>query len=124
MRWLTWHDLWQFVQSWQGVILSALAVAGGLYYGPRKMLETWDWYWDRFRDRAVLFVLEDRKLMQKYGVVIGGGGPLPMEEFPYYTKEMAGILHRSESSTQRSLQRLRNHGKIEPYQDGWRLKVA
>jgi DNA-binding transcriptional ArsR family regulator len=122
MRFL--HALRELLQTWQGVVLSILAVLGAIYYGPRKILETWDWYWDRFRDSEVFFVIERRKIMTQarsnYPItrVIP---PAPIE-FPYTVHEIAEYLGRKESSVRSSLKRLRRRGKVEPYQDGWRIK--
>jgi hypothetical protein len=51
MRFL--HALRELLQTWQGAALSILAILGTIYYGPRKMLETYDWYMDRFWDYKV-----------------------------------------------------------------------
>ena len=53
------------LQTWQGTALTIIAILGALYYGPRKVLETWDWYWDRYRDNDVLFMISRRKTIQR-----------------------------------------------------------
>src|SRR5437016_1029075 len=45
--------LWELLHTWQGVILAVFAALCTIYYGPRKMLETWDWYLERFYDSKV-----------------------------------------------------------------------
>jgi hypothetical protein len=109
------------LQTWQGVLLAILAVLGAIYYGPRKMLETWDWYWDRFRDNDVFFIIERRKIIPGSPYARLGPSARPTE-LPYLPKEIAEFLGRKESSVQRSIKRLKRRGKIEPYQYGWRLK--
>jgi hypothetical protein len=116
-----WHTFWAWLATWQGAAIAAVPVLAAIYYGPRKMLETWDWYWDRFRDNAVLFVIQRRKLIPAHSVVTGSG-PQPMKELPFSLKEIAEYLGRKESSVQKSIKRLKRHGKIEPFQDGWHLK--
>jgi hypothetical protein len=109
------------LQTWQGVILALLAALGAIYYGPRKMLETWDWYWDRFRDNDVFFVIARRKIIpgNRYARLAPSAYPT---ELPFFAKEIADFLGRKESSVKRSLARLKRRGKVEPYQDGWRLR--
>jgi hypothetical protein len=119
---MRWADIWRFIRSWEGIVPSVIAIAAALYYGPRKMLETWDWYWDRFRDSDVFHIISRRKLIQAPGVVLGQIPPR-MIELPYFAKEIADYLDRKESSVGRSLKRLMKRGKIEPHQDGWRLKT-
>jgi hypothetical protein len=51
-----------FLQTWQGTAVTVLAILGALYYGPRKLLETWDWYWDRYRDNDVFHLIARRKI--------------------------------------------------------------
>jgi hypothetical protein len=121
MRFL--QALRELLQTWQGVLLAILAVLGAIYYGPRKMLETWDWYWERFRDSEVLFMIERRKIVSpprsNFPVVRRAN---EIMEFPYTICEIAEHLGRKEASVRSSLKRLRRRGRIEPYQDGWRLK--
>jgi hypothetical protein len=123
MRFL--HALRELLRTWQGIVLGVLAVVGAIYYGPKKMLETWDWYWDRFRDNEVFLIICRRKLIPKPGGYVHSNfaPPPPMVELPFFSKEIADYLKRKEPSVQRSLTRLRRRGKIEPYQDGWRLRT-
>lgn len=115
-----------FLQTWQGTALTIIAILGTLYYGPRKMLETLDWYFERYWDNEVFFLVEHRKVnvfppaRSNFPAV---GKADTVIEFPYTAPEIAEQLGRKESSVQSSLKRLRRRGKIEPYQDGWRLKV-
>jgi|ERR1035441_1042097 hypothetical protein len=86
---MRWQAIWALrynILTWVGGILT---VAAALYYGPRKMLETWDWYMFRFRDRTVLDVLESRRRIGDLKAV-----------------DVAFRLGRSQSSVLRSLNRL------------------
>ena len=122
MHWLTWRQLWEFVRSWQGAAATSIAILAAIYYGPRQVLETWDWYWDRFRDIAVYGVVKRRKIMGSSGGQTNfGPAPQPIE-IPYSAREIADYLNRKEKSVLRSLRRLEYRGKIECYQKGWRLK--
>lgn len=120
MRFL--ESLRALLQTWQGIVLGILAFVGAIYYGPRKMLETWDWYWERFRDADVIVILYQRKIS---GPIRSNYPQLEAaaSETPYSIPELARILGRKESSVCRSAKRLFRRGKIEPYQDGWRLKT-
>jgi hypothetical protein len=58
MRWLHWRELWNLLYTWQGFIAAAISVLAAIYYGPKKVLEAWDWYMDRFFDQKVRDFLE------------------------------------------------------------------
>jgi hypothetical protein len=47
VHWLTWREIADLFRTWQGLTLASVSFLATLYYGPRKMLETWDWYLDR-----------------------------------------------------------------------------
>jgi hypothetical protein len=119
---MRWADIWRFVRSWQGVVPSIIAVAAAIYYGPKKMLEVWDWYVDRFRDRDVLLIVKHRPFIQTTTT----SGPITTTgtmERPYTVSDIASELNRSESSISKSLRRLYAQDKIEIYEWGWRLKT-
>jgi hypothetical protein len=129
-----WHNLpmrfltafRDFLQTWQGTAVTVLAILSALYYGPRKLLETWDWYCDRYRDSEVFIVIAHPKILDAPAVRSNFPnvkiGLSKRTEFAYTVPEIAGFLGRKEGSVEASLKRLRRRGKIEPYQDGWRLK--
>jgi len=122
VHWLTWHQLWPFVRSWQGVVFASLTSFAALYYSPRKVLETLDWYLYRFRDRHVLAEVKNRRIVQQQpGAISFGHRPLAIE-IPYTIEELSEQLKRNRSSIGKSLERLHDHDKIEPYKGGWRLK--
>lgn len=89
------------------------------------MLETWDWYVDRFRDAAVLDELRIRKFslgspaMQVRGEVHSAIVP---HEIPYSSKEISESLGRSEESVIKSLKRLGRRGRVEKSFWGWTFK--
>ncbi len=89
------------------------------------MLEVWDWYVDRFRDRAVLLTVKDR-IFVHVGRGYSGGLLIREEgikEMPYYPGDIAKQINRSERSVEKSLERLYSHDKIERFLGGWRLKT-
>lgn len=53
-----WRDMWPYARNWWGASIGLLSIALAIYYGCRKMLETFDWYMDRFFDCRVRDVLE------------------------------------------------------------------
>jgi DNA-binding MarR family transcriptional regulator len=89
-----WGMLWALRFSIVGLTGGAVAIVAAIYYGPRKMLETWDWYLFRFRDRQVLAVLENHKK----GLF---GAP-----------DIAMRLGRRQASVVRSLDRLRASKRV------------
>lgn len=122
MHWLTWRQLADFLKSWEGLAVAFLGAAAAVYYAPRKVLETWDWYVDRFLDSPVLNILRDRRLIHR--PVMNNWSPAPPpEEVEYGLPEIAEKLSRSRESVGKSLQRLRKQGKAELYRGGWRLGV-
>jgi hypothetical protein len=115
------RDLWPYARTWWGLTVAIATALVALYQGPRLMLETWDWYCDRFRDNAVYFLMRRRKMVPRAPGIIGGI-PREMVELPFYVAELAGYLNRKESSVQRSLKRLIRRGKVESYENGWHAK--
>ena len=110
-----------FLQTWQGTALTGIAILGTLYYGPRKMLETWDWYWERYRDNEVLFMISRRKTIPRPRGTFGYLGkhpPPPPQtmELPFHSKEIADYLGRT--GWLRFVRYSRQPGVIELYWSG------
>lgn len=93
---------------------TCIAVLAAIYYGPRKMLETWDWYLNRFFDEPVLDVLRENSLLAKELRV------RPVEG--YSIGELAELLNRSQQSIGKSLRRLKRKGRVELYRGGFRTR--
>jgi len=121
---MPWADVWRYLRSWEGIVPTILTVAAALYYGPKKILEVWDWYLDRFWDREVLAILKNRIFISRTrpGKMIVSIEQFEPIESSYSADYIATQLNRSERSVSKSLKRLYAHDKIERYQDGWRLK--
>ena len=129
---MNWGTLVQFVHRWQWLLAALVAGAPALYYGPRKALETWEWYVLRFRDEPILQLMRDCKLVPAEHNMpveqqIGPSPPntrnaLIMKEGTYSVGDLAYITNRSRTSIGKSMRRLRAHGKVELYRGGFRLK--
>jgi hypothetical protein len=116
---MRWSTIWAWLRTWEGAVPAAVAVSAAVYYGPRKMLETWRWYWEQY-DEAVLRIIEKRKIIPGSPYVRLAPSALPTET-PYSSKEIADTLKRGESWVIGSLKRLEKRRKAEPYLGGWRL---
>jgi hypothetical protein len=126
---VNWGPLIDFLHRWQWLAAVIVAGAPAVYYGPKKALETWDWYVDRFRDRPVLRVLREVRIPKRLAPLEGSG---PGEVSPtivsiakhgcYSVGDLADILNRSHRSIGKSVSRLRAQGKIELGHGGFKLK--
>jgi hypothetical protein len=110
-----WRDFWHYVLLWGGWGVAAITA---IYYGPQKMLQTWDWYMERFFD----FKVEDYLRRQiKLGMMVGGT-QLRLHN-PLSTKIIADALGWSERKTLSSLKRLyRRHKVTESNFQYWQAK--
>jgi hypothetical protein len=116
MRFL--QALRELLQTWQGVVLSILAALGAIYYGPRKMLETYDWYMDRFWDYAVRDFLRSSVVPQR----LTNYGEVTAKAISKSLAEISAATGRSEKRVLGSLKRLRRRHQVSP--DGERWKAA
>jgi DNA-binding transcriptional ArsR family regulator len=126
----TWfHQVACFFHTWYGVVVAVVGFLLALYYGPRQMFETLDWYLNRFRDEAILDVLRHVRIPKK----LPPHNPLgPNETHPtvraiakegsYSIGDLADILNRNHRSIGKSVKRLRAKGMIELHRGGFRLK--
>jgi len=81
------------------------------------MLETWDWYINRFFDEPVLDVLREYSFLAK------DLRPPQYKDRTFLTVgDLAGKLKRSHRSIGKSIKRLRRKGLIELYYGGFRMK--
>jgi hypothetical protein len=130
---VNWRAVLSFIHSWQWLI-GAIAVAVPVVYsGPRKVLETWDWYVDRFRDQPVLNAMRDGKLVPRHLTIplmqpIGPSFAAPtqntliVKEGTYSVGDLANILHRTHRSIGKSVRRLKAKGKIELIRGGFKVR--
>jgi len=121
-----------FIHRWQWLVAAIVAGVPTLFYGPRKALETWDWYVNRFRDEPLLQIMRDRKMLPReldtpLEQQIGPSPPMTsnaliIKEGSYSVGDLANILRRSRRSIGKSVKRLRAQGKIELHRGGFRLR--
>ena len=114
-----WREFWNYLHTWQGYVPATIAVAAALYYGPRKMLETWDWYMDRFHDFRVAEILTRPR--KDYRFVRRGinQSATVLRDSPFTVAEIAKQIGRDEKSVRSSLRRLERRGKVKQYSTGW-----
>jgi hypothetical protein len=79
-----------WLHRWQWLIAAVVAAIPTLYYGPRKLLETWDWYLNRFFDEAVMDVIRERRFVHAENK--------PPREEPYSVGDSARALKRGHPS--------------------------
>lgn len=126
---VSWPTFIDFLHRWQWLVAAIAAGVPTVYYAPKKVLETWDWYVGRFRDRPVLDVLHEVRIPKKLAPFNPSG---PKEVSPtitaiaqhgsYSVGDLADILNRSHQSIGKSVRRLRAQGKIELDHGGFKLK--
>jgi hypothetical protein len=114
MRFL--HALRELLQTWQGAALSILAILGTIYYGPRKMLETYDWYMDRFWDYKVRDFLRSQVIPHR----ITSYGELAPKAIPQSISEITAAVGRPEKRILGSLKRLRRRHQVTPDGEKWK----
>ena len=126
---VSWRTFIDFLHRWQWLVEAIVAGVPTAYYGPKKVLETWDWYVDRFRDQPVLDVMHHVRFPQNLAPLnpTGPGQASPtiiaiMRHGCYSIGDLADILNRSHRSIEKSVRRLRAQGKIEPDHGGFKLK--
>ena len=82
------------------------------------MLETLDWYLDRFKDYKVVDVLRNPWAISKAHFRKG----FPIGEIRYTIYDISAQLGWSPKSVDNSLRRLERKGKAIRNSDGWKLK--
>ena len=118
MHWLSWHELGEFLRTWQGAATAFVAALATIYYGPRKMLETYDWYMYRFRDHKVRRFLRSSVIPSRL-TALGEEGAKAVPKLP---REIGEAIGMPEKRVLGSLKRLeRTHQVIS---DGEKWKIA
>ncbi len=115
--------LWHLFVGWSGL---AFGIAATLFYGPKKLIETWDWYLDRFYDSSVFGIVKTPKLQSAVRQPsFSPRSPLEVEHTlsAYHASEIAKRLQRNEKRVARSLERLERRGKIKGDPFGWYPKL-
>lgn len=126
---MNWRPFVDLLHRWQWLVAAVAAIVPTAYYGPKKLLETWDWYVDRFRDRPILEVLREVRIPKNLAPFnpCGPGEVSPTiisiaKHGSYSVGHLADILNRSRRSIGKSVRRLRAQGKIELHRGGFKLK--
>ena len=116
--WRLLHSTWRLALGWGGL---AVAISAAIYYGPRKMFETWDWYVYRFHDKAVFAAIDNGKWSDPPKWRFGGRDEVINQpsRIPLTTKEIAAQLGRGEDSVQHSIERLKSAKKVQSQLGGW-----
>jgi hypothetical protein len=110
----SWSEITSFLHTWYGIATAITASALTLYYGPRQMLETWEWYLNRYLDEPVMDILREQGFLSK------SARARPVEEWS--VGDLAKRLKRSQLSIGKSIGRLKRKNLIELYRGGFRLK--
>ena len=93
---------WPFAQTAWGWTIATVGGLTALYYGPKKMLETFDWYMDRFVDYKVKDFLDSQIIL-----LVHSAGGRPQHAQPKSIAEIAVGTGYSEQRVRKCLQRLR-----------------
>jgi hypothetical protein len=102
-----WHEVLRHYYSIASVVITTILA---VYYGPKAIMDTWNWYCFRLRDQPVY----DMLLGRIYGKHYGHGFTLA---------ELATKLGRKESSVLRSLARLKTSSKAVTFDGEWLGKL-
>jgi hypothetical protein len=111
---------WPFARTAWGWIVASAAGLAAVYYGPKKMLETFDWYMNRFRDYKVRDYLESLVIVSHLA-----NAPAHNKAEVKSVQQIAAATHLSEKRVTGCLKRLRNKGDVKTFgQNGWRANVS
>lgn len=110
---------WPFARTVWGSTIAILGVIAAFYYGPKKVLETFDWYMNRFVDYKVDDYLHDNV---KTGAINFNG------QMQWATaKPIADIVEATKLSEKRvraCLKRLKKNDRVrEEVADWWKAKI-
>jgi hypothetical protein len=95
---------WPFARTAWGWTIATIGGLAALYYGSRKMLETFDWYMDRFVDYKVQNFLESHVIKAAY---IAPQGVRPQSPTPKSIAEIAAATGLTEGRVRGCLNRLK-----------------
>jgi len=116
VHWLTWHEISAFFKSWQGVIAGNIAVVATIYYGPRRVLETYDWYMDRFRDYKVRDFLRSNVIPPRWTA----RGEIGARATAKSITEISASTKMSQKQVAGSLKRLQRRHHVAPDGENWK----
>ncbi len=113
-----WRDLWPFARTWSGYLAAGLSVLLAIFYSPKKMLETYDWYLYRFVDQKTKEYLEKSVTPEcptMHGPRIWG--------IPKSIPEISNGTALSARQVTASLKRLEKKSLVVSDRDNWKIKI-
>jgi hypothetical protein len=111
---------WPFAQTVWGWTVATIGSITALYYGTKKLLDTFDWYMDRFVDYKVNDFLHSNVVKSKVRLP-GGRGQTAMSKT---VGEIAKATNISEKRVRGCLQRLQRKKSVtQESADRWRADV-
>ena len=112
---------WPFARTVWGWTVASATGLFALYYGPKKMLETWDWYMDRFVDYKVADYLNSE--IQISSRVVSESYRIQTAK-PHSITEIAAATHYSQKRVQNCLRRLEKKQAVTRNDKGqWRANL-
>jgi len=112
---------WPFAQTAWGWTVATVGGLAALYYGPRKMFETFDWYMDRFFDHKVLAFLESHITIANY---VAPNALRPQWATMKSVPEIAKAIGFSEKRVLGCLRRLKRKKEVVPIPpDLWKVNI-
>jgi|ERR1039457_3637259 hypothetical protein len=105
------RDLWPYAGVAGGIITGGLAV----YYGPQKILQTWEWYLDRWCDSKVRDILMANRKTQRIE-----GGRIATWGQPLSVADISKALGVPEKSVASRLGRLCKRGEAVQHGNDWK----
>jgi hypothetical protein len=114
-------DWWPFARTVWGWTVASVTVLFALYYAPRKMLETFDWYMNRFVDYKVADYLASKvEISHK----VYGEHYRRQTAKPHSITEIAVATGYSEKRVRNCLRRLEKIKKVARADEGrWKAEV-
>jgi hypothetical protein len=110
VHWFTWHQVGELFRSWQGVALAILSGLAAVYYGLRKLLETWEWYINQIgHDEPVWVIVREPKYKPHYNQ--NNVTSYSKVELPYTVHEISSRVGRKESSITRIVEATGEEGQ-------------
>ena len=112
---------WPFAQTAWGWTVATIGGLAAIYYGPRKMLETYDWYMDRFFDHKIQSALDATIEKSNH---INPDRSVSQWAKPRTVKEIIEVTGYPEKRVRAGLKRLKRKKsvlQVEP--DSWKANV-
>ena len=99
------------IRNWY-VVPTVITAIGSLYYGPRKALETWEWYCEKYDAKVAGALAKKRQIMS-------ADNPPLYRTLPQTVDTISAQVNRSPQSVEKSLRRLEHRSKAIYVGNGW-----